>query len=52
LTKTEENEERFPIDKCIRISMFAKQLFSDEKTARHASQIMQGSIETCSPRLD
>jgi hypothetical protein len=39
------------MDKCIRISMFAKQLFSDEKTARQASQIMQGIMEARSPRL-
>jgi hypothetical protein len=39
------------MDKCIRISMFAKQVFADEKTACQASQIMQGIMEACSPRL-
>jgi len=39
------------MDKFIRISEFAKELFSDQKTAGQASQIMQGIIEGCSPRL-
>jgi uncharacterized protein with ATP-grasp and redox domains len=39
------------MDKCIRILEFAKQLFSDEKTAGQASQIMQGIMEARSPRL-
>lgn len=37
--------------KCIRISEFAKELFPDQKTAVQASQILQGIIERCSPRL-
>ena len=39
------------MDKCIRISEFAKQLFIDQKTAEQASQIMQGIMSTRSPRL-
>jgi Transposase DDE domain len=39
------------MDKCIRILEFAKQLFSDEKTAQQASQIMQGIMVARSPRL-
>ena len=39
------------MDKCIRISMFAKQLFADPHVAQQASQIMQGIIEARSPRL-
>lgn len=39
------------MDKCIRISMFAKQLFADQKVAQQASQIMQGIMEARSPRL-
>jgi len=39
------------MDKCIRISMFAKQLFVDARVAQQASQIMQGIMEACSPRL-
>ena len=39
------------MDKCIRISMFAKQLFTDQKVAQQASQIMQGIMVAQSPRL-
>ena len=39
------------MDKCIRISMFAKQLFTDPKDAQQASQIMQGIMQARSPRL-
>ena len=34
-----------------RILEFAKELFSDQKTAVQASQIMQGLIKGCSPLL-
>jgi hypothetical protein len=39
------------MDKCIRISMFAHQLFPDQKAAEQASQIMRGILEARSPRL-
>jgi len=39
------------MNKCIRISEFAKQLFADQKTAQQASQIMQGIMEERSPRI-
>lgn len=39
------------MDKFIRISQFAKQLFADQKVAQQASQIMQGIMEARSPRL-
>jgi hypothetical protein len=39
------------MDKFIRISQFAKQLFTDQKVAQQASQIMQGIMEARSPRL-
>ncbi len=39
------------MDKCIRILMFAKQLFGDQKVAQRASQIIQGIMEAHSPRL-
>jgi hypothetical protein len=39
------------MDKFIRISEFAKQLFADQKVAQQASQIMQGIMEARSPRL-
>jgi hypothetical protein len=39
------------MNKFIRISMFAKQLFPDPKVAHQASQIMQGIMEARSPRL-
>jgi hypothetical protein len=44
--------ERFPIDRFIRLSMFAKQLFTDPKATQQASQIMQGIMEAGSPRLN
>ena len=37
--------------KCIRIHKFAKEIFTDEKTARIASQIMEGIMTMRSPRL-
>lgn len=37
--------------KYIQISEFAKELFPDQKTAVQASQILQGIMERCSPRL-
>jgi hypothetical protein len=39
------------MDKCIKISKFAEQLFTDKKTAEQASQIMEGIMSTRSPRL-
>lgn len=39
------------MDKCIRISEFAKQLFVDPKEAQQASQIIQGILEVRSPRI-
>lgn len=39
------------MNKCIRISAFAKELFSDSKTADQASQIMTGIMQARSPRL-
>lgn len=39
------------MNKCIRISAFAKELFSDPKTADQASQIMTGIMQGRSPRL-
>lgn len=39
------------MDKFIRILEFAQQLFSDHKTAKQASQIMEGIMEAHSPRL-
>ena len=39
------------MDKCIRISKFAQQLFPDQKVADQAGQIMQGILEARSPRL-
>jgi hypothetical protein len=39
------------MNKCIRISEFAKQLFIDQKTARQASQIMEGIMKERSPRM-
>ncbi len=39
------------MDKCIRISMFAKQLFADPHVAQQAGQIMQGIMAARSPRL-
>lgn len=39
------------MDKFIRIFEFAQQLFSEQKTARQASQIIEGILEARSPRL-
>jgi hypothetical protein len=39
------------MNKFIRIFKFAQQLFTDEKTARQASQIMEGIMTARSPRL-
>jgi len=39
------------MDKFIRISEFTQLLFSDPKTAQQASQIIEGIMEACSPRL-
>jgi hypothetical protein len=39
------------MNKFIRISEFAKHLFTDENTAKQASEIIQGILETRSPRL-
>lgn len=39
------------MNKCIRISEYAKQLFTDQKTARQASQIMEGIMKERSPRM-
>ncbi len=39
------------MNKCIRISQFAKELFVDPKVAEHASQIMAGILQARSPRL-
>lgn len=39
------------MDKFIRIFEFAQQLFGDDKTARQASEIMEGIMSACSPRL-
>ncbi len=39
------------MDKFIRIFEFAQQLFSDTKTAKQASQIIEGIMEARSPRL-
>ncbi len=39
------------MDKFIRISEFAQQLFSDRQTAQQASQIIEGIMEARSPRL-
>jgi hypothetical protein len=39
------------MDKFIRIFEFAQQLFSDHKTAKQASQIIEGIMEARSPRL-
>ena len=39
------------MDKFIRIFEFAQQLFGDSKTAKQASQIIEGIVEARSPRL-
>jgi len=39
------------MDKFIRISEFAKQLFTDQSTAQLANEILQGILEAGSPRL-
>src|SRR5512139_2869020 len=39
------------MDKFIRILEFAQQLFTDEHTAHQASEIIEGIMEACSPRL-
>jgi hypothetical protein len=39
------------MNKCIRISEFAKELFTDHKTAEQASEIMKGIMERRSPRV-
>jgi hypothetical protein len=39
------------MDKFIRISEFSKQLFADPISARQASEIIQGILESSSPRL-
>jgi len=39
------------MDKCIRIKELAKYLFTDQKTAEQASQIMEGIMAVRSPRL-
>jgi hypothetical protein len=39
------------MNKFIRIFEFAQQLFSDAKTAKQASQIIEGIMEARSPRL-
>lgn len=39
------------MNKFIRIFEFTQHLFSDESTARQASEIIEGIIEACSPRL-
>jgi hypothetical protein len=40
-----------PMNKFIRITEFAKHLFSDPKVAQQASQIIAGIMTACSPRL-
>jgi hypothetical protein len=39
------------MDKFIRIFEFAQQLFGDDKTAQQASEIIEGIMSACSPRL-
>ena len=39
------------MDKFIRISEFAKHLFTDLSSARQASEIFEGILEANSPRL-
>jgi hypothetical protein len=39
------------MNKCIRISNFSQQLFSDPKTAQQAGEIMLGIMQACSPRM-
>jgi hypothetical protein len=39
------------MNKCIRLSAFAKEMFVDQKAAEHASQIMAGIMTARSPRL-
>jgi hypothetical protein len=39
------------MDKFIRIFEFVQQLFTDQMTARHASEIIEGIMEARSPRL-
>jgi hypothetical protein len=39
------------MDECIRILEFAKQLFSDQRTAKTASEIMEGIMTVGSPRI-
>ena len=39
------------MDKFIRISEFAKQLFAEEKGAQQANEIMEGILRAESPRL-
>jgi hypothetical protein len=39
------------MDKCIRIDEFAQQLFTDQKTATRASQIMEAIMTVRSPRM-
>lgn len=39
------------MNKCIRVFKFVQQLYTDEKTARQASQIIEGIMAARSPRL-
>ena len=39
------------MNKFIRIFKFSEQLFTDQKTARQASEIMEGNMQARSPRL-
>jgi glucose-6-phosphate 1-dehydrogenase len=40
------------MDKFIRIYEFAQQLFSGDKTARQANEIIEGIMTACSPRIE
>jgi hypothetical protein len=48
---TNNREKEVPMNKFIRISDFAKHLFTDENTAQQASEIIKGILESRSLRL-
>jgi hypothetical protein len=51
LTKTKESVKEVPMNKFIRIPQFTQQLFTDQRNAQQASEIITGIMRARSPRL-
>jgi hypothetical protein len=51
LLTSPSREKEVPMDKSIRIFEFVKQIFTEQKAAQQASEIIEGIMEAQSPRL-